>query len=217
MIYLITTPTRAYEAYNFSDLHVLKQQLEHSTKQEIQKLPQPSKNQPQNATLINQDLCSLAAQQAEKNYQIKPQLLQTIASVESGRWNEKLGKRIAWPWTIQANGRGYYYQTKQEAVAAIKQFYARGITNIDVGCMQINMRYHRHAFNSIEDTLDPQKNVNYSAKFLLNLYKNNGHNWQKTAMQYHSKNYQKGLSYKNRLEKHYAEHINPTAQKTLFE
>lgn len=162
------------------------------------------------------DVCSMAVDKAEKQYNIKPELLQTIASVESGRWDERYGRRIAWPWTIQVGGKGYYYKSKAEAVKAVKALYAEGITNIDVGCMQINMKYHRQAFKSVEDALDPEKNAAYSAKFLYDLYKRNGQNWQKTAMQYHSKNYSKGMIYKSRLEKHYAEHINPNTNQTLF-
>lgn len=213
MISLLTTPTRAYEAYNISNLHVLPQQVQQQ-EQELKKLSLST--QIIDNTPSSEDICAVAALKAEKDYQIKPELLQTIASVESGRYNEKLGRRVAWPWTIQVNGKGYYYKSKNEAVAAVKALNAQGITNIDVGCMQINLRYHKQAFKSIDDALDPDKNVAYSAKFLQTLYKRNGYNWQKTAMQYHSKNYQKGMNYKNRLEHHYAEHINPTAFKTLF-
>ena len=207
-ICLITTPTRAYEAYNNTDLHNLQT---NARKQELSNLSLNSSNAEE-----RNDICSLAVARAEKQYNIKPELLQTIASVESGKWDKRYGRRIAWPWTIQVNGKGYYYKTKQEAVDAIKALRAEGINNIDVGCMQINMKYHGKAFKSIEDALDPVKNAAYSAKFLYNLYQRNGHNWQKTAMQYHSKNHSKGMIYMSRLEKHYAEHINPRANQTLF-
>lgn len=215
-ICLITTPTRAYEAYNNSNLHVL-QTKTIEQEQELKTLSVITR-QPETIAKTNErnDVCSLAVAQAEKQYNIKPELLQTIASVESGRWDERYGRRVAWPWTIQVGGKGYYYKSKAEAVNAVKELYAKGITNIDVGCMQINMKYHGKAFKSAEDALDPVKNAAYSAKFLYNLYQRNGHNWQKTAMQYHSKNYSKGMVYKSRLEKHYAEHINPNANQTLF-
>jgi soluble lytic murein transglycosylase-like protein len=65
--------------------------------------------------------------------------------------------------------------------------------------------------------LDPEKNIAYSASFLRNLYARNGHDWQKTAMQYHSKNHQKGLTYKFRLERQYAQYINAYDKtQTLF-
>ena len=203
MICLLTTPTRAYEAYQISP-------FVHQKQQALQ-----LKTTKTNA-LSASDVCGLAAQSAEVSYGIKPELLETIASVESGRWVESAQKRIAWPWTVQANGKGHYYKTKAEAVAAVKAMQEKGINNIDVGCMQINLKYHGKAFTSIEDALDPEKNVAYSAEFLKKLNKKNGGNWQKTAMQYHSKNHGKGMIYKNRLEKHYAEYINPESNMTLF-
>lgn len=193
LISFITTPTRAYEAYNFSTADLMKEQ---------QELEAARKQQPQVF-----ELCQIAVDKAEKNYQIKSNLLQTIASVESGRWNAQAGKRVAWPWTVHANGKGRYYKSKAEAVAAVKNLQQKGITNIDVGCMQINLKYHGKAFANLDEAFDPEKNVAYSAKFLRNLYKRNKQNWTKTAMHYHSRNLRRGTNYKNRLEKHYAQYV----------
>lgn len=217
MIFFLTTPTRAYEAYNISALNVLQQQV--IIKQEQNFTPTNENVLVADETkpeMADARLCAFYAERAENTYNIKPNLLQTIASVESGRYNEDLGRRVAWPWTVHANGQGRYYATKAEAVNAVKSLQAQGITNIDVGCMQINLKYHGKAFSSIEEAFNPEQNVGYSAKFLLNLYKHNGNSWSKTAMQYHSKNYAKGLNYKNKLEKHYAEFIRPSSLQTLF-
>ena len=180
LISFITTPTRAYEAYNFSTADLIKEQ---------QELEVAKKRQPQVF-----ELCQIAVDKAEKNYQIKSNLLQTIASVESGRWNAQAGRRVAWPWTVHANGKGKYYNSKEEAIAAVKNLQQKGITNIDVGCMQINLKYHGDAFANLEEAFDPEKNVAYSAKFLRQLYKRNKQNWTKTAMQYHSRNLRKGTN-----------------------
>lgn len=169
---------------------------------EQQELEAVKKQQPQVF-----ELCQIAVDKAEKNYQIKSNLLQTIASVESGRWNAQAGKRVAWPWTVHANGKGRYYKSKVEAIAAVKDMQQRGITNIDVGCMQINLKYHGEAFANLDEAFDPEKNVAYSAKFLRKLYKRNKQNWTKTAMHYHSRNLRRGTNYKNRLEKHYAQYV----------
>lgn len=162
------------------------------------------------------DICLKAVLKAEKTYQIKDGLLQTIASVESGRWDKKAQRRISWPWAVQVNGKGYYYQTKEEAVNAVKDLMAAGINNIDVGCMQINLKYHGEAFENLEDAFEPEKNTAYSAKFLRNLYNHNGRNWQKTAMQYHSKNVEHGKIYKAKLEQHYAVYVSANSEETLF-
>ena len=192
LISFITTPTQAYEAYNSLNLD-LRQEMEAA---------EAAKAEPE-----VYELCEIAADKAEADYQIKPNLLQTIASVESGRWNAEAGKRVAWPWTVHAKGKGLYYKTKAEAIAAVQDLQRRGIINIDVGCMQINLKYHGTAFKNLDEAFDPQKNANYSAQFLRSLYKRNKQNWTKTAMHYHSRNLRRGTNYKNRLEKHYAEYV----------
>ena len=148
-------------------------------------------------------LCLAAAKDAGADYGVSYDLLQTIAAVESGVWNEFHHAYVAWPWTVNAKGRGYYFKTKEEAIAAAKKFMAKGITSIDVGCMQINMKFHGKAFSSLEDAMDPYKNVSYSAKFLRTLYSRNGNSWEKAARDYHSGNSGEGAIYANRLTKRF--------------
>lgn len=144
------------------------------------------------------ELCRLAANRMESKYQIRQNLLHTISSVETGRWNKETATVVAWPWTVNANGKGMHFETKEDAIAAVKELQAKGVTSIDVGCMQISLKYHAQAFDSLEDALDPEKNVEYGAKFLTKLYKRH-HNWQKAAMAYHSNIPSRGIVYKKRL------------------
>lgn len=144
-------------------------------------------------------ICLQATQTMEKNYNIKKHLLTTIASVESGRWNEKTQQKQAWPWTINAQGKGYFFNTKAEAVHKAKELQAQGIKSFDVGCMQVNMLYHGKEFKSIEEAFDPMRNVEYAAKFLTNLYENNNHDWLKAAMSYHSTSPKKAQRYRKKI------------------
>lgn len=148
-------------------------------------------------------LCMAAAEKASADYGVNLNLLQTISAVESGQWDNTHNAYIAWPWTVNAKGKGYYFKTKEEAIAAAKKFIAQGITSIDVGCMQVNMKYHGKAFSSIEEAMDPENNMNYSAKFLRSLYKRNGKNWKAAAKKYHSGNPVEGALYTKRLEKRF--------------
>ena len=222
LITFMTTPTRAYEAYNnIGYLLVLEQdstlKVKKSTIVSTSSPITEQKNVNTDAVLSNEthNLCLIAIKDVEENYNIKKDLLQTIASVESGRYISKVGKRLPWPWTVQSNGKGKYYKTKQEAVNAVKNLQAKGITNIDVGCMQINLKYHGQSFSSIEEAFEPKNNVAYSASFLQKLNKKNN-NWQKSAMQYHSKNIRRGTNYKNKLVKHYAQYVRTDIQSALF-
>ena len=67
-----------------------------------------------------------------------------------------------WPWTINAEGQGLFYDTKAQAVAAVRALQARGVRSIDVGCMQVNLMHHPDAFPTLEQAFDPQTNAAYA-------------------------------------------------------
>ena len=115
--------------------------------------------------------CMNATIELEKEYQIQEHLLTTISSVETGRWDAATRQNVAWPWTVNAMGKGTFYPSKAEAIRAVKKLQAQGVKSIDVGCMQINLSYHPDAFENLEEAFDPKTNVAYGAKFLKNLYK----------------------------------------------
>ena len=150
--------------------------------------------------LHDSSVCSAAAKKAGLEYGVGFDLLQTIAVVESGKWDHLQNRYVAWPWTVNVNGKGRYYNSKEEAVEAIKKAQKSGAKSIDVGCMQINLRYHGKEFASLEDMLDPLQNVKYSAKYLRALYSANGRDWKKAAKRYHSGNAKEGEIYTKRLE-----------------
>ena len=149
------------------------------------------------------EVCAVATQQFEEKYQIKKHLLSTIANVESGRWNKRTHKNSAWPWTVNAQGKGYFFETKQQAIAEVKKLQAQGVKSIDVGCMQINLVYHPDAFEDLEEAFNPYKNVEYGAKFLKKLYAKKGNDWNKAATAYHSSLPRKAQRYAQKLSKAY--------------
>ncbi len=219
LITLITAPTQAYEAYNINSLLVIKEdpiKVKKSDKDlNIAKTPSTTERVTSMLEPQPHELCLIAINEVENTHNIKQNLLQTIASVESGKYITVVGKRLPWPWTVHANGKGKYYKTKEDAINAVQTMQQQGIKNIDVGCMQINLRYHGKSFKNLDEAFDPKKNVSYSASFLNKLHKRTN-DWKKTAMQYHSKNIRHGTNYKNRLEKHYAEYIRTDLQSALF-
>lgn len=145
-------------------------------------------------------LCFAAVKEAGREYGVGIDLLQTISAVESGRWDELQNRYVAWPWTVNVQGKGYYFSSREEAVRAVKKYQSKGIENIDVGCMQINLKYHGDAFSSVEEAIDPVSNVKYSARFLRHLYTVHGKSWKNAAKRYHSSNPEKGEAYTQRLE-----------------
>ncbi len=130
-------------------------------------------------------LCPEAIAAQEKALAIPKHLLSAIALAESARKHPTFGRRMPWPWTVMAEGEGRYLPTKEAAIAEVRALQARGIRNIDVGCMQVNLHHHADAFYSLDNAFDPFANVAYASKFLKSLFEDFG-SWQEAAGRYHS-------------------------------
>lgn len=150
------------------------------------------------AAAIRPDLCAHAVIAQEKRHGIPDRLLTAISLVESGRWDAKAGKGKAWPWTVTAQGKGRFFPTKAAAIAAVKRLQARGITSIDVGCMQVNLHYHPTAFDSLSAAFDPSRNASYAATFLTDLKRDHG-SWQRAVQHYHSSTAEKRIPYQKKV------------------
>ena len=143
-------------------------------------------------------LCTDAIAPIERAAQLPPQLLHTIAIVESGRRDPQTGRVAPWPWTINAEGTGSFYESRDQAVAAVMALQARGVRSIDVGCMQINLMHHPLAFSSLEQAFDPAANVTYAARFLKQLFAETSA-WPKAAGAYHSRTSELGADYQDKV------------------
>ncbi len=140
--------------------------------------------------------CSLLFRNFEKVLKIPRNTLYSIALKESGKKHTKRDIVIVWPWTVNVAGQGHYFKTKDEAIKFVKKKILAGFENIDVGCMQINLKHHINAFDSLEQAFDPQHNIAYGAKFLRDKYQQFG-SWHAAIANYHSAVYERGYKYKN--------------------
>jgi len=140
-------------------------------------------------------LCETAITSAEYAGRLPPGLLGAIGVTETGRVDARSGRVRPWPWTVNAEGEGQFFETKQQAVAAVRALQARGVRSIDVGCLQVNLMYHRDAFATLEDAFDPPVNAAYAARFLNTLYVE-GRNWAHAIAAYHSETPALGDAYR---------------------
>ncbi len=129
-------------------------------------------------------LCDQAAQSAAQKTGVPIDILLAITRVETGR--SANGELQPWPWAINADGTGAWFDTQAQAVAAATAHLADGTGTFDVGCFQLNMRWHGNAFASLSEMLDPGKNADYAARFLLQLYQESG-DWARAVADYHSR------------------------------
>jgi hypothetical protein len=130
-------------------------------------------------------LCTAAIGRAEQHWGVPHNLLLTMGKVESGRPIGKGGLQ-PWPWTIDADGQGYFFESKAAAIAWAEQASGRGVRLMDVGCMQVNLQMHPDAFASLDVAFDPASNADYAAHFLRRLRDGNEGNWFIATGFYHS-------------------------------
>lgn len=130
-------------------------------------------------------VCREAAAEMERLAGTPKQLISAVTLTETGR-RAPGGKTMApWPWTINAGGQGFVFATREEALRAARRLLARGHRSIDVGCMQVNLKYHPRAFTSLEEAFDPVANVAYATQFLSHLKARHG-SWDAAVQHYHS-------------------------------
>jgi hypothetical protein len=120
-------------------------------------------------TVRQSGLCVVAIRDAERRYGLPAGTLGAISRVETGLPLPVTGDRQPWPWTINAAGVGHWYASRDAAAAATRSLLVTTHGNVDVGCMQVSMRYHRNDFTSLEDAFDPVRNVDVAARLLSGL------------------------------------------------
>ncbi len=130
-------------------------------------------------------LCEAAVARQEARLNITRGLMHAISRVESGQWESRRRAKVAWPWTLNAEGKGLYLPTKGAAAAEIRRLQRQGVRSIDVGCMQVNLMHHPKAFRNLQQALDPGHNAAYAAEFLASLKRAHG-SWKAAVERYHS-------------------------------
>lgn len=142
------------------------------------------------------DICRAAAIKAEKDHEIPAGLLQAIALVETGR--DGADSAEAWPWTVNVMGKGHYFDTLEDAKAFVQKKRAAKITSIDIGCFQLNLKWHGDAFDSPAAMFNAASAAAYAADFLSRLHKEFG-DWKTAAEKYHSRKEHRGRAYGRKI------------------
>lgn len=141
-------------------------------------------------------ICDSAAIFISRESGVPVDVLFAISRTETGRTIDGIFQ--SWPWTVNMEGRGKWFQSQKEAVDYVKRHKRRGAKSFDIGCFQINYRWHGESFTSISEMFDPIANARYAAKFLDSLHEEFG-NWTDAAGAYHSRTPQYSRRYKRRF------------------
>jgi hypothetical protein len=130
------------------------------------------------------DLCEAAARQAAAELGVPGDLMLAIALAETGRADG--GRLRPWPWAANLEGAGHWFDTRAALVAFVEGAVAVGRTSVDIGCFQINWRWHGQHFSRPGDLSDPLTNARHAARFLVALHAELG-SWEAATGAYHSR------------------------------
>lgn len=127
----------------------------------------------------NSDDCEKSIRLAEKKYNLPPYLLHAIALTESGR-----GGRPS-PMAMNIGGRTYIASSTMDMKNTVAS-NGGSTSSIDIGCLQVNLKYHAKRFRNWESLLVPIYNAEYAALYLKELKKEFG-TWSAAVGAYHSR------------------------------
>ena len=135
--------------------------------------------------------CNFYTEKFGKKFNLPNNLLTSISLVESGIKKEKKSFS-SWPWTLNVEGKSIYFDAKEDVINYLEK--NKDKKSIDVGCMQINTKYHMSNFSNFAQMIEPKENVKYAAIFLSKLFKRHK-SWNEAISRYHSSNPHKQEKY----------------------
>ena len=143
------------------------------------------------------NICLTEARRAEAQHGIPSGLLQSITRVEAGR-KTVTGEFMPWAWTLNDRGEGLFFDSREAALKHLQAAVENGDHSVDVGCMQVNTKWHMEGFLELSDMLDPVQNADYAAGFLLDLHEAH-QSWDDAVKHYHSAEPEKNVRYHSRV------------------
>lgn len=123
--------------------------------------------------------CEAEILRASTRYGIPLGILYAVGLTETGK------KGTLQPNALNINGKAVFPKSRTEAMADVRQAQAQGVRLIDIGCMQINHHYHAEHFRDLNEFFDPRRNVDYAARFLVQL-KGRHDTWSMAVARYHA-------------------------------
>lgn len=142
-------------------------------------------------------MCDRAAAQIAQETDVPLDVLRAITRTETGRGAN--AEMRPWPWTVNMEGRGVWFDSEAQAQGYVFRHFRSGARSFDIGCFQINYKWHGHAFANIEDMFDPVLNARYAASFLAKLYGEHG-DWSRAVGAYHSRTQKYAARYLQKYE-----------------
>ncbi|MGI9498966.1 MAG: lytic transglycosylase domain-containing protein [Geminicoccaceae bacterium] len=108
------------------------------------------------------DLSGTLWETAAEAKDLDPLMLYAVALTESGRQDDTAILR-PWPWALNIEGRPVFAESQADAASILE---AHKHDSVDVGLLQINIRWHGHRVESVHELLEARTNLDVGAAIL---------------------------------------------------
>lgn len=144
------------------------------------------------------DLTGTHFDRAGRAHGIDPVLIYAVALAESasGRGKDSVSP---WPWTLRAPERGYYEKNRLSAEIRLEELVREHGHMIDVGLMQINLRWNGHRVSSMHDLFDIETNIMVGAEILAEAIMSSPTDLELGVGRYYTWNEPRARSYGSRV------------------
>jgi len=124
-------------------------------------------------------LCEREIIAASRKHGVPVGILYSVGLTETGR------RGSLQPYALNIEGKTVFAGSLAEALETFYRARRAGRKLIDLGCMQINHHYHQGEFSGPRAMLNPRQNVDYAARFLVDL-KRRHKSWTMAVARYHA-------------------------------
>lgn len=165
----------------------------------------------------NSNLCGQYIKGISKHLKIIPEIVWAVTGTESTYRGQP------WPWSANYKGKPYYFKNQKALKKFVSKLSKKQRGDLDIGCMQLNYRYHGWKFNDILEMTDPHRNMILGSLYLYELYlkekiyqldkkrhnprwkiPDDLHIWAIAVGRYHSHKVKNGKKYVKAVTKHLA-------------
>lgn len=138
--------------------------------------------------------CTHVAHRVTREAGLPAGLLAAIGRVETAHGVLDGG----WPFAVDIDGKAYFPPDAARASSLVAHALTTGARSVDVGCFQVNLQAHPHAFGTLRAAFDPVAGARFAAGLLLRLHLSSG-SWLATVADYHSADPARGGPYARRV------------------
>ncbi|MDX8126969.1 transglycosylase SLT domain-containing protein [Methylomonas sp. OY6] len=130
--------------------------------------------------LINSNWGKIAAEKG-----LDPFELYAVSLMESSKYSSN-NTITPWPLAINAAGTAIFPRNRGDALNALACELEKGITSIDVGLMQINIKWNGYRVSDIKSLFDPEVNLRVGADILAEAIRSEPHDKTLGLGRYHA-------------------------------